>query len=245
MTMEIETRYKQIEEEIPTVGKLLTIPIIENKDPLVCLEEKDGIITSFHNSAETVDLVGARMILRKSVKELLLQAKDELESLRKNFRFKIFYAYRALEVQQRLYSSALEKVRLKFPDKSEEWQLQYAHTLAAQPDVAGHPTGAAIDITLFDLETGQDVNMGVPVYREAYREAGRKIYTESPEITGLAMENRLFMRSILQPVGFAPFSGEFWHFSYGDREWAAKLGKETAMYGQISVQEVLEQVGKK
>ncbi|MDR3125675.1 MAG: hypothetical protein LBU20_01195 [Candidatus Nomurabacteria bacterium] len=30
--------------------------------------------------------------------------------------------------------------------------------------------------------------------------------------------------SILKPMmsqGFAPYDGEWWHFSYGDREWAA------------------------
>jgi D-alanyl-D-alanine dipeptidase len=36
-------------------------------------------------------------------------------------------------------------------------------------------------------------------------------------------------------VGFAPFDGEWWHFSYGDREWAYFYKKKNALYGQIKV----------
>ncbi|MBL4694409.1 D-alanyl-D-alanine carboxypeptidase family protein [Candidatus Gracilibacteria bacterium] len=208
------------------------------------MDENDGLICSFHNSGKTVEIVGERMIVRKGAMERLLKARDELESLRSGLRLKIFYAYRALEVQQDLYASAVVKARSLFPNRPVDWQLQYAHVLSAKPEVAGHPTGAAMDITLFDLETDQDVDMGVPVYREAYRAAGRKIYTESPEITGLAMENRLFLREIMSSAGFAPFSGEFWHFSFGDCEWAAKLGKSEAFYGQLSVDQVLDDLKK-
>jgi D-alanyl-D-alanine dipeptidase len=34
-------------------------------------------------------------------------------------------------------------------------------------------------------------------------------------------------------VGFAPFDGEWWHFSYGDKEWAAYYNKPNAVYEQI------------
>jgi D-alanyl-D-alanine dipeptidase len=34
-------------------------------------------------------------------------------------------------------------------------------------------------------------------------------------------------------AGFAPFYGEWWHFSYGDREWAAVYGEPAALYGPL------------
>ncbi len=34
-------------------------------------------------------------------------------------------------------------------------------------------------------------------------------------------------------AGFAPFDGEWWHFSFGDREWARFYGAENALYEQI------------
>jgi len=34
-------------------------------------------------------------------------------------------------------------------------------------------------------------------------------------------------------AGFAPFTGEWWHFSYGDREWAAIWGRDAAIYEQL------------
>ena len=33
--------------------------------------------------------------------------------------------------------------------------------------------------------------------------------------------------------GFAPFDGEWWHFSYGDREWAAFYGLSQTLYAHI------------
>lgn len=33
-------------------------------------------------------------------------------------------------------------------------------------------------------------------------------------------ENRFLLQDLMLLVGFAPYYGEWWHFSYGDREWA-------------------------
>lgn len=235
----IESIYKIIEAEIPTVEDLLAVPIEENQEKVVQISETDGVVISFHNAGATADLIGRQMVVRQTVRDKLLQVRDELALLRVEFALKIFYTYRALSVQKSLYDSALARSEAMFPGKPRAWQLQYAHTLAAKPEVAGHPTGAAVDLTLYDFSKDEDVDMGVPIYRDVYRNAGRKIYTESPEISNAALENRMLLRGIMQDNGFAPFSGEFWHFSFGDREWAAKLGKPKATYGQLSVEKVL------
>jgi D-alanyl-D-alanine dipeptidase len=38
--------------------------------------------------------------------------------------------------------------------------------------------------------------------------------------------------------GFAPFDGEYWHFSYGDKERAYYYCKPYAMYNQVSMNKV-------
>ena len=228
--------YDEIEAEIPKASELEQIPIEENGEPMVDMKPEDGLILSFHNSGEMLELFGERMICRAKVEEMLLEANLAMQRISDNLRLKIFYAYRALSIQDKYYANAIKHAREQSPDRSEEWQMDFAHTRAAKPSVAGHATGGAIDLTIFDLEQGEDVDMGVPVYRAAINEAGRKIYTESPEIGEEFLSNRLLLREVMASVGFAPFSGEFWHFSYGDREWAAKLGKKKAFYDQLRLE---------
>ena len=62
---------------------------------------------------------------------------------------------------------------------------------------------------------------------------GEKILTFYPWITPKVRQNRLLLRRLLTKQGFAPFDGEWWHFSYGDREWAKYYEKEEAIYDQI------------
>ncbi len=41
------------------------------------------------------------------------------------------------------------------------------------------------------------------------------------------------LRNVMVSVGFAPFDGEWWHFCYGDKEWAVYYNKPAACYAPI------------
>ena len=41
------------------------------------------------------------------------------------------------------------------------------------------------------------------------------------------------LREYMIKEGFAPYDGEWWHFSYGDKEWAFYYDKEKALYNQV------------
>lgn len=43
---------------------------------------------------------------------------------------------------------------------------------------------------------------------------------------------------------FTPFDGEYWHFSYGDRERAFYYDQPHAIYDQVSVAEVQDMIEK-
>jgi len=43
----------------------------------------------------------------------------------------------------------------------------------------------------------------------------------------------MHLREAMVRAGFAPFNGEWWHFSYGDPEWAALWGEPAALYKQL------------
>lgn len=60
-----------------------------------------------------------------------------------------------------------------------------------------------------------------------------KIQTYYSHLTALQHTNRLWLRNLVMSQGFAPFDGEWWHFSYGDKEWAAYYSRQAAIYGPI------------
>ena len=59
-------------------------------------------------------------------------------------------------------------------------------------------------------------------------------YALSPFVSKTAWRNRQLLRACMIMAGFAPYDGEWWHFSYGDREWAKYYNKPHAIYEQIS-----------
>lgn len=50
----------------------------------------------------------------------------------------------------------------------------------------------------------------------------------------------MLLRDCMLRVGFAPFDGEYWHFSYGDREWAFLTGAPASLYNQKTLQQAKE-----
>lgn len=45
---------------------------------------------------------------------------------------------------------------------------------------------------------------------------------------------RLLLHDAMLAEGFAPYYGEWWHYSYGDREWAAFYGYSKTIYGSLT-----------
>jgi len=60
-----------------------------------------------------------------------------------------------------------------------------------------------------------------------------------PRISKDAWHNRQILRLWMMTAGFVPYDGEWWHFSYGDREWAKYYGMPNAIYNQIAFQPVV------
>jgi len=54
------------------------------------------------------------------------------------------------------------------------------------------------------------------------------------EVTSEQASYRKILHDAMIAQGFAPFYGEWWHFSYGDREWATFYGTKKAIYGPIN-----------
>ena len=74
-----------------------------------------------------------------------------------------------------------------------------------------HNRGCAVDLSLYDLKTGQPVEM-----TSGYDEFSHRAYPEYPGGTSLQRWHRLVLRQAMESEGFKAFESEWWHFDYKD-----------------------------
>ena len=216
--------YKLLEDKMLKYSDLAQIPVKGNGEKMINLSDLDWLET--RQIDERMELyTGINIYVRESIAKRLEIANRFLQSAIPNGKLQIVYGYRALEIQQGLYKDFYSKMKNEFKNKEE---LQEAvHRLIAVPEVSGHPTGGAIDVEIV-REDCTPLNMGTKIW-----EFVEDSYTFSPFIERQEWKNRQILGRIMILSGFAPFDGEWWHFSYGDREWAQYYNKSNAIYEQI------------
>ena len=100
----------------------------------------------------------------------------------------------------------------------------------AIPDIAGHPTGGAIDVSLYNSETKTDLDMGSDI-GDIFSDERMSWFCDS--LTTAQQNNRQLLLELMCGQGFAPYWGEWWHYSYGDKEWAAYYNQPNAIYEKV------------
>lgn len=221
---------KNMNSQILQYSDLITVPVVDNGEPLLEVAPLIPEIICEYQKQDMIPYVGNRFFLREGVINRLKNTVRDLREENPSFTFKLVYAYRHPEIQKKYFESRKTELRASFPWLTHEEIRNRAHLLSASPDVAGHPTGGAIDITIVD-RSRVELDMGTKI---ADFSQGEKIQTFSALVDERVMQNRLLLRKLMMDQGFAPFDGEWWHFSYGDREWAKYFRKEAAIYHQIS-----------
>lgn len=169
--------------------------------------------------------------------EVVRRLERAAESLPQGVGFKIFDAYRPYEYQKLLFDEEYARIKKDNPGLDEEGlrRIVFVSVFPASTDPrkpAPHFTGGAVDLTLVNKQ-GRELDMGC-----AYCEFGELMYTNAT-VEPRQRQNRLILLNAMVGAGFANFPGEWWHFMYGEREWAAYMNlaegsKLDAMYGGIS-----------
>ena len=131
------------------------------------------------------------------------------EMLVQGYRLKVFDAYRpACAVKQFvLWGIEDQDVRMKpyfYP--ALEKQALFAEGYIAKQ--SSHSRGSAVDLTLLDMKTGNELDMGSPF--DLFSEASHPDYRG---ITEEQYENRMLLRRVMLRNGFAPIDCEWWHFA--------------------------------
>ena len=141
----------------------------------------------------------ARAFLQRPAAEALLRAHRELQ--KQGYGLLIFDAYRPWYVTRMFWDATP-------PDK---------HEFVANPaEGSRHNRGCAVDLSLYDLKTGREIEMtGV------YDEMSKRSY---PDYTGGTAEQRAhrdLLRHAMEKQGFTVYESEWWHFDFrGWQEYA-------------------------
>jgi zinc D-Ala-D-Ala dipeptidase len=215
------------------------IPVCDNQEPLVSVQQEAPDLVCQYVLTDMIPYVGKTMFVRKSVASKLMDASRFLQEILPQAKLKIAYGYRKPAIQKKYFESVYARLRKLFllPYVLDGWNItwpwldrcirNWAHLFAAYPLVAGHPTGGAVDITIEQLDMGGTV--------DDFMSGMCVLPTYSPTITSIQRKNREVLRTVMLKAGFAPFDGEWWHFSYGDKEWAAIYQQPYALYDQINL----------
>ncbi|XVJ65238.1 MAG: M15 family metallopeptidase [Lacibacter sp.] len=138
-----------------------------------------------------------------SVTFLRLPAANALTNVQKELAekgmgLKIFDAYRP-------YS-----VTVKF------WELIKDERYVANPAKgSGHNRGLAIDLTIVDLKTGKELDMGTGF--DNFTDTAHHTFTALPQSV---LQNRKILKEVMLKHGFKLFETEWWHYSWpNDRNY--------------------------
>lgn len=133
-------------------------------------------------------------------------------ALKRGFRLKVYDAYRPYSAVRHFerWAKDLSDTRMKryfYPEveKSELFELGY---IASR---SGHSRGSAIDLTLFDMQSGKDLDMGGP-----FDYFGDLSHSDYEGVTQTQFHNRMQLRSIMERNGFQSITTEWWHFGLKD-----------------------------
>ena len=152
---------------------------------------------------------------------LTAEAADALKAasdafLQQGYRIKIYDAYRPQTAVDffKAWAADLDDVRMKdyfYPElaKSALFDLGYV------AEKSGHSRGSTVDLTLVDMHTGQEVDMGGPF--DFFGELSHFTYTAT--LTDAQIENRTILHDTMVANGFRALETEWWHFTLVDEPY--------------------------
>ncbi len=137
------------------------------------------------------------------------------ELIVQGYRPKVFDAYRPACAVRHFILWGIEDqdVRMKacFYPELEKQELFAKGYIARQ---SSHSRGSAVDLTLLDMQTGKELDMGSPF--DLFSEVSHPDYRG---ITEEQYENRMRLQKVMVRSGFRPIDCEWWHFSLRDEPY--------------------------
>ena len=151
--------------------------------------------------------------LTKKAAAALREVSDEL--VEKGYRLKIFDAYRPQRAVNHFaeWAKDVDDTKMKeyfYPEEDKSVLFEKGYINAK----SGHSRGSTVDLTLFDMKTEKEVDMG-----GTFDYFGLKSHPDYKGVTPRQYENRMILREAMMNHGFKPLAEEWWHFTLKDEPY--------------------------
>ncbi len=174
----------------------------------------------------TYNFVGARIdgylepvvLYTREAAEALKAVSDDVKA--QGYRLKVYDAYRpqcAVDHFVRWGKDLADSLMRPYfyPDEEKAYLFERGYIA----ERSGHTRGSAIDLTLFDMATGKELDMGgvhdwfgIESHPDYGGNPDTGEYTGGVQITEEQFRNRMILREAMLRHGFDPYDCEWWHF---------------------------------
>ncbi len=147
-------------------------------------------------------------LMTKEAAAALKEVADELRE--KGYRLKVFDAYRPQMAVDNFveWAKDVNDTRMKkyfYPELNKDVLFPQGYIA----ENSGHSRGSTIDLTLFDMNTGKEVDMG-----GTFDYFGERSHPDfKGDLTRKQLANRKILRDAMLRHGFKPLDTEWWHFT--------------------------------
>ena len=152
-------------------------------------------------------------LLTKKAAAALKKVSDDF--IRQGYRLKIFDAYRPQQAVDHFMRWAEDendtRMRSYFYPGLNKSELIPGGYIARH---SGHTRGSTVDLTLFDMTAGKDVDMG-----GEFDWFGEVSHPDCRRISEEQYQNRLLLQEGMERHGFMPIDSEWWHFTLKDEPY--------------------------
>ena len=193
----------------------------EDSSDFVCLNDRmpDCIYdVRYHSSynfiGEPIDGYDEPLaLLTREAFSALQKVNEDLRQ--KGYGLKIYDAYRPQKAVDHFvrWAKDLSATRMKnifYPDvdKAKLFECGY---IAAN---SSHTRGSTVDLTLFDLPGGKDLDMG-----GVFDDFSQRSHPDYQDITEEQSANRLMLSETMKAYGFVPIETEWWHYTLANEPY--------------------------
>jgi len=160
-------------------------------DPTIKLDIR---YASSNNFLGTPLYTQARAFLERPAAEALLRAHHELKA--RGYGLILHDGYRPWYVTKIFWDATPDDKKIFVADPAKG---------------SRHNRGSAIDLSLYDLATGKEVEMP-----SGYDEMTKRAYPDYSGAPPAARARRALLRQVMEKQGFTVYATEWWHFDYKD-----------------------------
>ena len=207
-----ELRAEALKEQPPhEQGAFLKSDLVEltTLDPTIKLDIRYATTNNFLGTPVYTE---ARAFLQRPAAEALLRAHRELKAY--GYGLIIHDGYRPWYVTKIFWEATPVDKRIFVADPAKG---------------SNHNRGCAVDLSLYDLKTGEEVTMP-----SGYDEMSERAYADFPGGTADERARRALLRRVMEKQGFTVNPEEWWHFDYKD--WKKYPNPECQVRGYWQVE---------